>query len=317
MKRIAFLLSVMVALAAAQPGPNNNSSSNNNNQYPYARFSPSMAIIIVSLPTFTYSEVRDHKIGKGALECAICLNEFEPDEALRLIPTCDHVFHQDCIDAWLASHVTCPVCRADLTPDHSAAAADDDADDNQLPSSTTPPPPPAENPQITVQVDNEGRRPGRSASLARAKVVFGLGRFRSHSTGHSVPAGVVQPGVNLERFTLRLPEQVRREVMDRALLNRTGSCVAPPGLPRGGSSRSNRGRSYLRIEREGVRSDRWLFFSRGLSMKSPKVGAEAGEGSGGGGSRTPMKMPSFKCLEPKAADEAGLFSPDGDARPPV
>ncbi|GER25452.1 RING/U-box superfamily protein [Striga asiatica] len=371
MKRIAFLLSVLVTMAAAQPGPNNN-SSNNNNQYPYARFSPSMAIIIVvliaalffmgffsiyirhcsdsssrgpvgsirralsrraaaaaargldpsaleSLPTFTYSEVRDHKIGKGALECAICLNEFEPDEALRLIPTCDHVFHQDCIDAWLASHVTCPVCRADLTPDPPSAAAadDDDGDDNQLPSSTTPAPPPAENPQITVQVDDEARRPGRSASLARAKMVFGLGRFRSHSTGHSVPAGVVQPGENLERFTLRLPEQVRREVMDRSLLNRTGSCVAPAGLPRGGSSRSNRGRSYRRIEREGVRSDRWLFFSRGLSMKSPKVVAEAGEGSGGGGSRAPMKMPSFKCLEPKAADEAGLFSPDRDARPPV
>ena len=47
----------------------------------------------------------------------MCLNEFEDDERLRLIPKCDHVFHPECIDAWLASHTTCPVCRANLVPE--------------------------------------------------------------------------------------------------------------------------------------------------------------------------------------------------------
>ncbi|KAE8666474.1 hypothetical protein F3Y22_tig00112498pilonHSYRG00198 [Hibiscus syriacus] len=53
-------------------------------------------------------------MGKATLECTICLNEFEDDEMLRLIPKCSHVYHLDCIDAWLSSHSTCPACRTDL-----------------------------------------------------------------------------------------------------------------------------------------------------------------------------------------------------------
>ncbi|KAE8669134.1 putative RING-H2 finger protein ATL36 [Hibiscus syriacus] len=70
--------------------------------------------VIESFPTFLYSTGKGLKIGKATLECAICLNEFEDDETLRLIPKCSHVFHPDCIDAWLSSHLTCPVCRANL-----------------------------------------------------------------------------------------------------------------------------------------------------------------------------------------------------------
>ena len=71
---------------------------------------------IERFPTFVYSAVKAHKKGKEGLECAVCLNEFEDDETLRLLPKCNHVFHSDCIDLWLAFHVTCPVCRANLTP---------------------------------------------------------------------------------------------------------------------------------------------------------------------------------------------------------
>lgn len=30
----------------------------------------------------------------------------------RKLPKCEHVFHMECIDMWLHSHATCPVCRA-------------------------------------------------------------------------------------------------------------------------------------------------------------------------------------------------------------
>ncbi|KAE8677047.1 E3 ubiquitin-protein ligase ATL6 [Hibiscus syriacus] len=66
------------------------------------------ASVIETFPTMVYSEVKVHKIGKEALECAVCLNEFEDDETLRLMPKCDHAFHPECIDAWLASHTTVP-----------------------------------------------------------------------------------------------------------------------------------------------------------------------------------------------------------------
>ncbi|CAA3018549.1 RING-H2 finger protein ATL57-like [Olea europaea var. sylvestris] len=45
-------------------------------------------------------------------DCPICLSEFEEREIVKLIPYCRHGFHPRCIDAWLSSHVTCPVCRS-------------------------------------------------------------------------------------------------------------------------------------------------------------------------------------------------------------
>nr|GMC56255.1 E3 ubiquitin-protein ligase ATL15-like [Ipomoea batatas] len=72
--------------------------------------------VIDAFPRFRYSDVKALMIGNGvALECAVCLNEFDDGkENLRLLPRCCHVFHTHCIDAWLAAHVTCPVCRANL-----------------------------------------------------------------------------------------------------------------------------------------------------------------------------------------------------------
>lgn len=47
-------------------------------------------------------------------ECSVCLNEFQEDETLRLLPKCNHAFHIPCIDTWLRSHTNCPLCRAGI-----------------------------------------------------------------------------------------------------------------------------------------------------------------------------------------------------------
>lgn len=46
--------------------------------------------------------------------CTVCLGEYEEKDILRVLPTCGHAFHINCIDVWLRQHSTCPVCRVSL-----------------------------------------------------------------------------------------------------------------------------------------------------------------------------------------------------------
>ncbi|WCJ27713.1 RING/U-box superfamily protein [Euphorbia peplus] len=47
-------------------------------------------------------------------DCSVCLAEFQENESLRLLPKCNHSFHLSCIDTWLKSNATCPLCRANI-----------------------------------------------------------------------------------------------------------------------------------------------------------------------------------------------------------
>ncbi|KAK7309630.1 hypothetical protein RJT34_06516 [Clitoria ternatea] len=58
-----------------------------------------------------------YKKGDGLVEvtdCPVCLSEFQDDESVRLLPKCSHAFHLPCIDTWLKSHSSCPLCRASI-----------------------------------------------------------------------------------------------------------------------------------------------------------------------------------------------------------
>lgn len=61
------------------------------------------------------------KLGRAAhddheeIECAVCLRRIEEEEMREL--RCSHLFHQSCLDAWIAhKHATCPICRDSLAP---------------------------------------------------------------------------------------------------------------------------------------------------------------------------------------------------------
>ncbi|PVH47700.1 hypothetical protein PAHAL_4G122800 [Panicum hallii] len=64
------------------------------------------ASAIAALPAYSYEKK------SGGDECAVCLGELQRGEVVKQLPACAHLFHDGCVDAWLRSHVTCPVCRS-------------------------------------------------------------------------------------------------------------------------------------------------------------------------------------------------------------
>lgn len=154
--------------------------------------------VIESFPVFTYDLVKGLKAQtKETLECAVCLNEYEDDELLRLLPKCSHAFHPECIDMWLLSHTTCPVCRISLVPADEANPTGTDFGIIEPPEITPPE-------EVTITVDG-ARSSSRNGSFRKDNVienplvvleransqkplgVIGANKFRrSHSTGHSL-----------------------------------------------------------------------------------------------------------------------------------
>lgn len=66
--------------------------------------------LIETLPIFYYKDIIITGL-KEPFDCAVCLCEFSDSDVLRLLPLCGHAFHIQCIDTWLLSNSTCPLCR--------------------------------------------------------------------------------------------------------------------------------------------------------------------------------------------------------------
>lgn len=47
-------------------------------------------------------------------ECCICLGIFQDGEKIKVLPDCRHRYHSECVDKWLRTHSSCPLCRASL-----------------------------------------------------------------------------------------------------------------------------------------------------------------------------------------------------------
>ncbi|KAG9154936.1 hypothetical protein Leryth_012130 [Lithospermum erythrorhizon] len=67
--------------------------------------------ILESLPSVVFT----NKDFEEQLECSVCLCVFSDGETTRILPTCNHEFHMECIDMWFLSHSTCPLCRSPVS----------------------------------------------------------------------------------------------------------------------------------------------------------------------------------------------------------
>ena len=46
-------------------------------------------------------------------ECTICLNGYKLNETKKTTD-CNHIFHEECLEKWLTTNNSCPLCRTEL-----------------------------------------------------------------------------------------------------------------------------------------------------------------------------------------------------------
>ncbi|KAL1283480.1 RING finger protein [Trichinella pseudospiralis] len=61
------------------------------------------------IPCYRFG-TKSKEVNENQLSCVICLNNFEIRQLLRELP-CSHCYHSKCVDKWLRSNRTCPICR--------------------------------------------------------------------------------------------------------------------------------------------------------------------------------------------------------------
>ncbi|GAB2212160.1 hypothetical protein Droror1_Dr00025509 [Drosera rotundifolia] len=193
--------------------------------------------IISSFPTFPYSSVKGYRREKYGLECAICLCEFDDKDLLRLLTRCCHVFHQECIDLWLESHRSCPVCRRGLD---GTRDKDDDIKSGQGTYVTTMDPtndvdseaPGSDHDCVRIMIKEEDEATQSAVRAAGKGDGTGVQFSRSRSTGHSILRSDHDNDQHrdkeseIDKYTLRLPEEVKERLLTtRSHHHTTVSCT--------------------------------------------------------------------------------------------
>ncbi|XP_021851120.2 RING-H2 finger protein ATL29 [Spinacia oleracea] len=202
--------------------------------------------IVNSFPTFTYSSVKDYRREKYGLECAICLCEFDDDDILRLLTSCCHVFHRECIDLWFELHKSCPVCRRNLdtlemekSPEklpynrsirRNGSIGNNNVDHDIIEENTSSLDTNNNNHNhnnhndaisIVIKEDydaNDNKKNSEDCALKCVKFA------RSHTTGHSIFRDRA-PREEADKYTLRIPDHVKELIKRRHRHKVTLSCT--------------------------------------------------------------------------------------------
>ncbi|MFS7968808.1 putative transcription factor C2H2 family [Helianthus anomalus] len=74
------------------------------------------AAAINSLPITIHRQALSNT-NDTTLECSICLGVFEEGEKVKVLPVCYHRYHCECVDKWLVTHSSCPICRTSVRVD--------------------------------------------------------------------------------------------------------------------------------------------------------------------------------------------------------
>ena len=78
-------------------------------------------VTINALPIFLHGPPDNS--GGLEVECSICISMFQEGERVKVLPQCRHAFHSQCVDKWLMTHSSCPLCRTAILRGDSLAGA--------------------------------------------------------------------------------------------------------------------------------------------------------------------------------------------------
>lgn len=85
------------------------------NMLHYTRENPTDAAIVSELPETKIDDIK--KLDKDKQNCVICMEDFKNGDKTTNLP-CLHMFHTNCIQSWLKTQNTCPICKFKLTPNN-------------------------------------------------------------------------------------------------------------------------------------------------------------------------------------------------------
>mmetsp|Transcript_11831 Transcript_11831/g.15462 ORF Transcript_11831/g.15462 Transcript_11831/m.15462 type:complete len:327 (+) Transcript_11831:271-1251(+) len=83
------------------------------NNQPYIAHPAPKEVIAMLLPQRydKYANESKEELDADKKECAVCKENFAPEDLITELPKCLHIFHQDCCIQWLELQSTCPICR--------------------------------------------------------------------------------------------------------------------------------------------------------------------------------------------------------------
>ncbi|CAB9503244.1 (E3-independent) E2 ubiquitin-conjugating enzyme UBE2O [Seminavis robusta] len=61
------------------------------------------------------------EVGEDARKCPICLGDYDgtdETESLRKLTACGHLFHSGCVETWLETKSSCPLCKTSIKPEN-------------------------------------------------------------------------------------------------------------------------------------------------------------------------------------------------------
>eukprot|EP00978_Attheya_sp_CCMP212_P043953 scaffold295671_cov24-Attheya_sp.AAC.1 len=67
----------------------------------------------IPLQTFHNDDDDEKNVPNDTPVCNICLEEFQTGEKIRKL-SCSHRFHKQCIDRWLGTVASCPICKHEI-----------------------------------------------------------------------------------------------------------------------------------------------------------------------------------------------------------